>query len=386
MPPGTTTSLTPASSGSYNPSFMANEPASTTTPDTPDSVYRAGVDEDEDRDPLMAGSRMTFGDHLEELRRRVIIALTGLGAAIVLCLIFGRTIVVLLCRPLWAVQLANGLSPQVQVLSPAAGFSVYLRMGALAGLTLAAPWVLYQLWLFVAAGLYPRERRFARGLVPASLGLFGAGVLFLYFIVLPLVLQFFITFNRSLEIGTISVTPFERFLLGMPDVDPSIENSTERGTEAAPLRLPVLRRDPDRTEPGDAWINTTSKRLIVEGPEGRMSAALEPGDSPTMLQSQFALDFYVTFVLSMALGFGLAFETPIVVCGLAWTGLAPVSTMRRARGYVLLAVAFVSAVLTPPDLLSMMLMLGPMYGLFEIGLLAARLRATPDEATVRSSG
>lgn len=364
---------------------MANEQASIPPPDAPDSVDRAGVDEDEDRDPLMAGSRMTFGDHLEELRRRVIIALVGLGAAIVLCLIFGRTIVVILCRPLWAVQLANGLSPQVQVLSPAAGFSVYLRMGALAGLVLAAPWVLFQLWQFVAAGLYPRERRFARGLVPASLGLFGAGVLFLYFIVLPLVLQFFITFNRSLEIGTISVTPFERFLLGIPEGDPA-GGHPGMETEAPPLRLPVLRGDPGRTEPGDAWINATSKRLVVEGPEGRMSAALEPGESPTMLQSQFALDFYVTFVLSMALGFGLAFETPIVVCGLAWTGLAPVQTMRRARGYVLLAVAFVSAVLTPPDLLSMVLMLGPMYGLFELGLLAAALRGTSDDPAARSSG
>ena len=97
------------------------------------------------------------------------------------------------------------------------------------------------------------------------------------------------------------------------------------------------------------------------------------------MHSQFALDYYISFVLMLALAFGIAFETPIVVFFLSWSGLVPTAKMARGRRYVVLGVIITSAMLTPPDVISQLLLAGPMYLLFEIGLLVAR--ATERKAT-----
>jgi sec-independent protein translocase protein TatC len=91
------------------------------------------------------------------------------------------------------------------------------------------------------------------------------------------------------------------------------------------------------------------------------------------MHSQFALDFYISFVLTLALAFGIAFETPIVVFFLSWTKLVPTAKMAAGRRYVLLAVVVTAAILTPPDVISQLLLAGPMYLLFELGLVIARI-------------
>ena len=100
------------------------------------------------------------------------------------------------------------------------------------------------------------------------------------------------------------------------------------------------------------------------------------------MQSQFAIDYYVSFVLVLALAFGIAFETPIVVLFLAWSRLVSTRTMARGRRYVLLGTVVVAAVLTPPDIISQLLLALPIYLLFELGLLVARTteRKKPAEA------
>ena len=86
----------------------------------------------------------------------------------------------------------------------------------------------------------------------------------------------------------------------------------------------------------------------------------------------------------MSLAFGIAFETPIVVFFLAWSGLVSTLAMRKARRYVLFATIVAAAILTPPDVISQMLLAGPMYLLFEAGLIVARFTekktATESEA------
>lgn len=78
------------------------------------------------------------------------------------------------------------------------GFMTYLKVSLIAGFILASPWIFYQLWLFVSAGLYPQERRYVYRYLPASLGLFLAGAVFCYYVVLPFVLAFLLGFNREL--------------------------------------------------------------------------------------------------------------------------------------------------------------------------------------------
>jgi Tat protein translocase TatC len=317
-------------------------------------------------DPIQA-TRMSFGDHLEELRRCLVRSLIGVALAGVLTLSFGRQILQIIFRPLWTVQFANGLQPNLQVLAPTDAFTAYLKVSALSALILAMPWVLHQMWHFVAAGLYFRERRFVKSLVWSSSGLFVVGVLFLYYLVLPLVLQFFITFNRAFGVADLSPSALQRVLL------PERTLSAETTGTSAYMQLPVRREDPPDAKPGEPWVNAATRRLMLKTNEGVWSIPFESGPTSPAMQSQFAVDQYISFVLLLSLAFGIAFETPIVVCFLAWTGLVSTATMAQGRRYVVLGTAVASAVMTPTaDILNQMLLAVPMYVLFEAGLWIAR--------------
>src|SRR5262245_29513373 len=115
----------------------------------------------DEADPVDA-ARMSFGDHLEELRSCLIRALIGIALASAVALWFGRTVLAVLFWPLFMVQRANVMQPRLQSLSPTDAFSAYFKMSLLAGLIISMPWILHQAWRFVASGLYPRERQFAR--------------------------------------------------------------------------------------------------------------------------------------------------------------------------------------------------------------------------------
>jgi len=324
---------------------------------------------------VVEGTRMSFGEHLEELRSRLILALAGVMITTIVALIYGKDILAIICLPLLIVQQLNGLPPNLQVLAPTAAFVAYLKIGFLSGIILSMPWLLYQAWLFVATGLYKHERRFVHLLIPVSVGLFVTGVLFLYFIVLPLVLHFFIKFNSAFGTPELTPTPIHRLLL--PDEEPpppviELPNAAQ---------IPSMHDDPTDPEPGDIWVNVRTHRLVVQTPNGPLSVPLKPGVRQKTMESQFAIDFYVSFVLMLALAFGIAFETPIVVFFLAWSGIVPTATMARSRRYVLLAIVIASAMLTPPDVISQLLLAGPMFILFEIGIFVARLVERKKETT-----
>lgn len=319
-----------------------------------------------DVEGVVESSRMSFGDHLEQLRDRLIKALVGVVLASIISLVFGRDILELIYRPLLQVQFANGLQPSLQVLAPPAAFIAYLKIGFLSGLILAMPWVTYQIWLFVASGLYRKERRFMVLLFPATTGLFVVGVLFLYFIVLPIVLNFFISFNKRFEPPGLAAAGFQSLLLPQRPEAPEVLNIAEA------ISIPLLTEDPGTPSAGDVWVNVSTRRLMVNTSSGIWSTALEPGTMSPAMHSQFALDFYISFVLMLALAFGIAFETPVVVFFLAWTGIVTTAAMGRARRYVLFGTVIAAAMLTPPDVISQLLLAGPMYLLFELGILVAR--------------
>ncbi len=325
--------------------------------------YSDAVQEDE----AVEGTRMSFGDHLEELRSCLIRALIGVAIVAVFTFIFGRQILEIIFRPLWMVQFANGLQPNLQALAPTDAFTAYLKISFLSALILAMPWVLHQFWNFVASGLYSKEKRFIRGVLWASSGLFVLGVLFLYLVVLPVVLQFFITFNRAFGPADLSPSAFQSLLLAADQKAP------EEVVPPQVASISVLHEDPAEPKPGDQWVNATTRRLMIQTPNGVWSTSLESGRVSPALQSQFAVDQYISFVLLLALAFGMTFETPIVVVFLAWSGIVPTKTMAGSRRYVVMGVIVASAIMTPSaDILNQMLLAGPMYVLFELGLAAAR--------------
>lgn len=312
-------------------------------------------------------ARMSFGDHLEELRTCLIRALIGVALVSVVILFFGKGVLEVAFWPLYMVQRANGLQPRLQSLSPTDAFGAYFKISLLVGLILSMPWVLHQAWAFVSAGLYPRERQFARKLTMASSGLFLVGVAFLYFIVLPIVLHFFIVFNRSFDLQPGELSSFYRVLLQASEPKPVQDLSD------LPAHIPVINGDAPDGGP-NVWVNAKSGRLVVRAGDRAWSIPLEPGLVGSGIYSEFAIDSYLHFVLQLCLAFGLAFEMPLVVCFLAWTNLVPVETMASARRYVIFGIVVLAAVMTPPDVLSQSLLAVPMYLLFELGIRLARSR------------
>ena len=143
-------------------------------------------------DPL--DSTMSLGDHLEELRSRLIRALIGLVAGAVICLVFCYKIIDFIEGPYVAVM---GEDARLQTLAPADGFISFLKIALVSGLILSSPWVFYQIWMFVAAGLYKHERRYVRMAAPFSATLFVIGALFFIIVVAPLTLGFLVKFNES---------------------------------------------------------------------------------------------------------------------------------------------------------------------------------------------
>ena len=236
--------------------------------------------------------------HLLELRARLLRAFAGLGLVLVALLPLANTLYGYLARPLLAKLPAGGTLVATQVASP---FFAPMKLAFFVALLVAMPWLLYQLWAFVAPGLYKRERRLALPLLSSALLLFYAGCAFAYFLVLPAVFGF------------------------------------------------LTRVTPD----GVAMMTDISA--------------------------------YLDFVLVLFLAFGLAFELPVALVILALLGWVTPAQLREGRGYAIVGIFIIAAVLTPPDVVSQLMLAIPMCLLYEAGIIAATLvtpRPRRDDAAV----
>ncbi len=150
-------------------------------------------DTDEKND--LSNSTMSLGDHLEELRMRLIYALTGLVICAVIGFCFGPKIITLIEKPYISVM---GQEARLQTLSPADGFISFIKIALITGLIISSPWVFYHIWMFVVTGLYPNEKRYVYLAAPFSAVLFICGALFFLFVVAPLTLNFLVKFNEKM--------------------------------------------------------------------------------------------------------------------------------------------------------------------------------------------
>lgn len=142
---------------------------------------------------------MSLGDHLEELRMRLILALVGFAAAFFVSLALGKLFLRLILWPYQAAMQALNMPIAMQAIDVAEPFMVYLKASMVLAFLVSSPWVFYQIWAFVAAGLYSYERRFVKLVAPASAALFVAGVMLFLLVVAPLVFQFLVRFNPGVE-------------------------------------------------------------------------------------------------------------------------------------------------------------------------------------------
>jgi sec-independent protein translocase protein TatC len=143
------------------------------------------------------GARMSFFEHLVDLRKRLVNSLIGIGVGMVAGLAVSRQLINYIVIPMRAALRANGLADNVYYTSPQGFISLYISLGVYLGIALAMPYVLYQIWLFVAPGLYKHERKAVSSFIVSSTMLFLCGIAFGYFILLPQVLKFLVGFANE---------------------------------------------------------------------------------------------------------------------------------------------------------------------------------------------
>ncbi len=228
--------------------------------------------------------------HLLELRERLIRAVMAIGLLFIPCAIYANRLFTLLALPLLRMLPKGGGLIATGVAAP---FTTPFKLAFFVALFAAMPYVLYQVWAFIAPGLYRHEKRFALPLLVSSVVLFYLGMTFAYFAVFPAIFHFFAS-----------------------------------------------------TKPSGVAMMTDITQ-------------------------------YLDFVLVMFFAFGVAFELPVAVVLLVAMNLVTVQKLRSMRGYVLLGVFIVAAFITPPDAISQSIMAVPMYLLFEVGVLMARVLVRP---------
>jgi sec-independent protein translocase protein TatC len=296
--------------------------------------------------------RMTVGEHLEELRTRMIWALGGFAIVLVVCLVFSRHYVVpAFCAPLIETLRDHDINPQLVTGDVSEGFMVYIRISLISAAALSGPWVLYQLWLFVAAGLYPQERRYVTRYLPLSIALLISGMLLVYFVILPLTLDFFIGFS-----------------IGIPL--PAEMETTATTQPATTFVVPQIPGNPPGPAEGQLWFDTTQQRLkfFLAG-----KVRVVPFGGDELVRPEISLDHYMSLVVAMLLSFGLSFQLPLVVLALVRLGILDLEMLKESRRYVYFIMVIVAAVITPgQDIPSLIGLTVPLCLLFELGLWLAR--------------
>lgn len=241
----------------------------------------------------------TLISHLLELRDRLIRCCIAVAVVFVPCMPYANDIFHFVVKPLLDKLPRGSTAIATEVMSP---FMTPFKTAFFVAVLLAMPYVLYQLWAFVAPGLYRHEKRFAVPLLASSILLFYVGIAFAYFFVFPVMFAFLV--------GT--------------------------------------------SPPGVAIMPDINK--------------------------------YLNFVVKMFFAFGVAFEVPIAVVLLTVTGIVKIEKLKSSRGYVLIGIFIVAALITPPDAVSQSIMAVPMYALYEGGILMASVMSRsrqqpPDSAS-----
>lgn len=243
-------------------------------------------DQTQPEEPL--GGVMTLREHLDELRKRLTIAVLAVILASFVVWPFKDWV-------FHFVQLPLPRGAILQQIAVTETLFTFVKISFIAGFGLASPIVVYQVLSFVAPGLYPQERRWLFMSIPAIALAFFAGVSFAWFVVL-------------------------RFTVGFL-----------------------------------------------------------AGFAPATISTEFTVDGWVSFVLRILLAVGLAFETPFVIFALAKIGLVTADSLARQRRYAIVAIAIISAIITPtPDPFTQASVGIPLYALYEVGVVLARVAVPAD--------
>jgi sec-independent protein translocase protein TatC len=297
--------------------------------------------------------RMSVGDHLEELRSRLLKGIIGFIIAAIICFIFSKSFILpFFLRPLTDAQLKNNLPQSIMFTEVAEPFMVYMEVALICAGAFASPWLLYQLWQFVAAGLYPAERKYVTKYLPLSIILLIGGMVFLYLYVLPVSIDFFIRFATDIPLNP---APAQVDLHAIPTSQPA-------------LIIPRFAGDPPNPQEAQLWLDLAQKRLklFLNGEIHVINLAPPNVASPMITMSK-----YIDMVVGMLLAFGISFQLPLVVLALNKIGIIEISTLKSLRRYVYFGMSIVAACIIPDVVTGMVALMVPLMLLYELGIFLA---------------
>ena len=334
---------------------------------------------------------MSFGDHLGELRKRVILALLGAMAGVSICLIFSDTIINAIYQPYLLALKWGGYPVQLFYHKTTGSIIAYLMTGFKAGLVLASPWIIYQAWQFVAAGLFQRERKVVYKYIAPSISLFLMGVAFFYFLVLPVLLKFIIGFNLAIHVPQVKPYGLEKSVFGtmLPGVNIA---KLPTGNQIKPLLIPMAKSDPTHFPPHSValWFNAQTNQVRIH--LGTHTLALQAQPADALFSPLPTLSEYLSFATVMALIFGVSFELPMVMLILAKIGVVKAAQFRQMWRYAVMGLALLAVVLAPtPDFFTFLCIFIPLLLLYVLGIILAtmvdrnRIRARQAEESQNSA-
>ncbi len=257
-------------------------------------------------------------DHLRELRTRIMYSLVAFLACFFIGYGFWQPIFNILSHPMCQVMADRGEQCQLVLIKMQEGFFVALRIGMWGGFALAFPVIAYQMWRFVAPGLYRSEKSAFLPFLLASPLMFMLGGAVAYFLILPWAFQFFLGFQDSFKTAA---------------------------------------------QAGDGLLSATGG-VVFQG----------------------SMEAYLSLTMTFVMAFGLCFQLPVLLTLMGRAGLISARGLRGTRKYAVVAILAVSAMVTPPDVMSQLIMFAAVYPLYEVSIFLISRFEKKREAELRAEG
>lgn len=257
-------------------------------------------------------------EHLAELRTRILYALAAYVVAVVLCYIVWHPVFTFLTHPICEALAARGQACQLSLIKLQEGFFVAINIAMLGGFALAFPMIGFQLWRFVAPGLYRNEKRAFLPFLIASPVMFFLGAAFCYYIILPMAFSFFLGFQM-----------------------------------------------------GD----------VVAGAD-----AADPANQMAVIGFAGSMEEYLKLTTKFVMAFGICFQMPVALTLMGKAGLVSADALASVRKYAVVAMLTVAAIVTPPDVMSQVIMFAVIYPLYEGSIFLVRRIEKKREAQMRAEG
>ena len=270
-------------------------------------------------------------EHLAELRNRLIWSVTAFLIAMILCFIVAEPILDFLLAPIeQAMRSLGDPNPVMQYTAPQEYFFTLVQISVVAGLMVSFPVIAYQLWRFVAPGLYRSEKNAFLPFLLASPVLFVVGAAFAHYVVTPIAMTFFLGFADAYSV----IAALVPSLSDVPVADPAVPAA-------------------------DTGIDIVF--------QGKVNETLD-------------------ISLKLILAFGLCFQLPVLLTLMGKAGIATSAGLAGMRKYAIVIILIVAALVTPPDVMSQLILFFAVYPLYEVSIFLIRRIEKRREAEAKADG